>query len=486
MNRAGRVETPAAQVSVVIPTYNRARYLGQAIESALEQSGVSVEVIVVDDGSTDDTPRVVEPYLNRIRYVRQYNQGGAAARNHGIRLAEADNIAFQDSDDYFLPGALAVLHSALVERPDLGAVQGGLVLVDEAGEQLRVEEPWHEAPRLDLETCLYRKPIYFTAMMVRREWMERIGGFDEERWACDVDLLIRLVAAGCSIEWVPRQISCYWQHAGNMTWDAVTEAEDIEVTLDNYFARSDVPGRLRRQEHAVRFYSLVWSAWRMSCTGQTDEIVEWLRRSAEHSPYAADETLLAWLKLFVEHDGLADDAAAGSPVWLSAMRTAAESLALSWTKTEALFSWWFRVWVHYLEDDRAKAAEGLAYYLETPLCEVLSMAQDSLFLSPDEQQWVELVDCLWEDAKKLGLVPPSQRGAVTMLYLTIFGRATFGNEPALARRALGRALKSSRHRAALSAWLRFILNALVYTSKRGARVVFTISHPNEKPVGDKS
>jgi len=195
-------------ISVIIPTYNRAGYVGQAIESALSQTGVRAQVIVIDDGSTDDTAKAVAPYLDRILYVRQSNQGPAAARNHGLRLAQAEYVAFQDSDDYYLPGVLEALHSTLAARPELGAVQGGLEMVDETGERLRVEEPWHEAPKLDLETALRLKPVYLQAMLVRKEWAERVGGFDITfHQGEDVDFLIRLVAAGCSIEWLRRSIS---------------------------------------------------------------------------------------------------------------------------------------------------------------------------------------------------------------------------------------------------------------------------------------
>ncbi|HEX3110532.1 MAG TPA: glycosyltransferase family A protein, partial [Thermoanaerobaculia bacterium] len=93
-------------VSVVIPSYNYARYLGEAIDSALGQTLPPLEVIVVDDGSTDDTPAVLAAYGDRIRVLRQKNAGVAVARNSGIAAARGECVAFLDADDVWLPRKL--------------------------------------------------------------------------------------------------------------------------------------------------------------------------------------------------------------------------------------------------------------------------------------------------------------------------------------------------------------------------------------------
>lgn len=95
-------------ISVIIPTYDRARYVTGAVASALEQRGVTAEVIVVDDGSTDDTVARLMPYRDRIRYIHQANRGVSAARNAGLRAAEGTYIAFLDSDDIWEPFKLAL------------------------------------------------------------------------------------------------------------------------------------------------------------------------------------------------------------------------------------------------------------------------------------------------------------------------------------------------------------------------------------------
>ena len=97
------MENSTPRVSVVIPAYNQAKYLGDAIQSVLSQTYRDFEIIVVDDGSTDDTPLVVSQLGGNLHYIRQTNQGLAGARNTGIRNAKGSYIALLDSDDIWLP-----------------------------------------------------------------------------------------------------------------------------------------------------------------------------------------------------------------------------------------------------------------------------------------------------------------------------------------------------------------------------------------------
>src|SRR3974377_1224820 len=107
------------QVSVVIATYNRALLLGETIESVRGQDFKDFEIIVVDDGSTDDTPKLVQSYGETIRYFRRGNRGAAAARNFGFKQALAPWIAVQDSDDLLTPHHLQTLYDYVTEHPGL-------------------------------------------------------------------------------------------------------------------------------------------------------------------------------------------------------------------------------------------------------------------------------------------------------------------------------------------------------------------------------
>ncbi|MBU1710567.1 MAG: glycosyltransferase, partial [Proteobacteria bacterium] len=104
-------------VSIIIPTYNRSAFLQEAIDSVLAQSYSPYEIIVVDDGSADDTPEVVKAYESKVRYIRRENSGPAAARNTGIKAARSDYIAFLDDDDRFDKRKLEIQVKAMVDNP---------------------------------------------------------------------------------------------------------------------------------------------------------------------------------------------------------------------------------------------------------------------------------------------------------------------------------------------------------------------------------
>jgi len=132
---------PTPLTSVVIPTYNRAGYLPLTVETALAQEGVEVEVVVVDDGSTDDTQAVVERHREawggRVRYVWQENAERCVARNHGLRLARGEFVAFLDSDDLWRPNHLSTCVDALVKNPKAAAAYAEHGLIDAEGRVIR-------------------------------------------------------------------------------------------------------------------------------------------------------------------------------------------------------------------------------------------------------------------------------------------------------------------------------------------------------------
>ncbi|MBV8859321.1 MAG: glycosyltransferase [Acidobacteria bacterium] len=198
MSNGTSYSTAEPFVSVVIPTYNRARLLGRAIRSVLAQSYCDFEVIVVDDGSTDETAGVVESFGDRrVRYVALARNGGAgAARNAGIRLARGKFLAFQDSDDEWLPSKLAKQMSAFERGPSgLGVVYSDMRRVWDDG-----RETYLAAPDV-LSGRLVGGPVRFyqvcdlgvQSAVIRRECLDAAGHFNEELPALeDLEMFIRL------------------------------------------------------------------------------------------------------------------------------------------------------------------------------------------------------------------------------------------------------------------------------------------------------
>lgn len=181
-------------ISVIIPTHNRAGFVREAVESVLAQSHPPGEVIVVDDGSTDDTGAALASFSERIVRVRQEHAGVSAARNRGIGCARGEWLAFLDSDDLWLPGKLERQARHLAVDPTLRVHQTEELWLRNgtriAPRRVHRKPEGHCFERL-LERCL----VSPSAVMINRSVFETVGGFDETLPACeDYDLWLRI---GC-------------------------------------------------------------------------------------------------------------------------------------------------------------------------------------------------------------------------------------------------------------------------------------------------
>jgi hypothetical protein len=194
-NTASSVASGQPGVSVIIPAYNYARFLPDAIDSVLAQTYPSVVCIVVDDGSTDATPAVCRGYGARIRYVRQANQGLSATRNNGMRLADTPLVAFLDADDRLLPEFVARLVAVLDEAgADTAVAACATEYIDEQG------KPWPQQRPQPSTACfvserdiLYKTRFPPSAVLARRDVLLGCGGFDTElRSSEDRDMWVRV------------------------------------------------------------------------------------------------------------------------------------------------------------------------------------------------------------------------------------------------------------------------------------------------------
>ena len=134
------------KVSVILPTYNGAPTLRRAVDGALRQTGCELDIVVIDDGSTDETSSVLEQYRSQVRVIRQANGGVASARNAGIEAAQGDFLAFLDSDDEWLPGKLEKQLALFVEEPELDVVYCGAMYVTTEGRQCPVTPVYLRGP----------------------------------------------------------------------------------------------------------------------------------------------------------------------------------------------------------------------------------------------------------------------------------------------------------------------------------------------------
>jgi glycosyltransferase involved in cell wall biosynthesis len=492
-------------VSIIIPTYNNSRFLPATIESVMDQSYTDYEIIVIDDGSTDDTAAALRPYDGRVRLVYQANQGVSAARNHGLALALGDFVVFLDGDDLLLPHKLAKQVDFLESNNKVGVVHSGWQTIDERGNLLECIEPWHHAPQLDLEAWLLWKPVFLGAMMFRRRWLAQIEPFDTTlRQAEDTDLLLHLSAAGCPMAWLPQVTVYYRQHGSNTMHNGRQQAASLTRVLDKFFGRANLPPAARRLENQVRYYTLIWLVWNLFRTGYHDEIATYLRQTIPYMDAPEDLpwfTARQWLAQLGQH-ALADGVlpvkliaflphfrqALGVEVteWQAQAHLLREVLA-RWPTLEAagpeewtyaqmalkmevmdqnipvgrMFTWWTLVWRYYLAQEPGRAHVGLAHFEDLSVTEVLSLAQYSIVWQPNAID-IEQIGRFWADAQVSGLIAPGSERRVATLYLTYFGQAVLGRHWRQARAGLIETLRLGIHRQTVEAWLRFVDKAGQY------------------------
>lgn len=205
----------APLVSVVITAYNYAAYLPKAIDSVLGQTYRNIEVIIVNDGSTDNTEDAVAPYLNdgRVTYITQKNSGQASSKNRGIRASRGGFVAFLDADDFWRSDKLERQMPLFSKDPQTGVVYSDLNFIGPGGEPLDIERPQRFRGDI-LQELFLDNFIGFSTTVVRKECFERAGVFDEGlSMAIDWHLWLR-VACHYRFDYVDEPLLYYrWGHA---------------------------------------------------------------------------------------------------------------------------------------------------------------------------------------------------------------------------------------------------------------------------------
>jgi glycosyltransferase involved in cell wall biosynthesis len=247
-------------VSIVIPTYNCGRYLAQSLESVIRQAGPDGEIIVADDGSTDDTPEILARYGEQIQVVRGGHRGLSEARNLGLERARGDWIAFHDADDIAMPDRLASQRNFLAAHPEAQAVFCNGERMDRP-RQTVVPSPL--ARRLDGRRLTVRDvfegfPIYFQGALVPRAAFTTSGPFDPSlRVQPDIEYAYRLLGR-LAVWFVDRVVFSYRWHTTNNSNDRLGGREDIARILERLHADASPTlaaiGRTRLRRRLARHY----------------------------------------------------------------------------------------------------------------------------------------------------------------------------------------------------------------------------------------
>jgi glycosyltransferase involved in cell wall biosynthesis len=280
-------------ISAVIPTYNYGRFVTEAVESVLAQTYAPVEVIVVDDGSTDDTRERLRPFADRIRYIYQDNQGLSAARNTGIRAARGDLIGLLDSDDQWHPLRLETQMRYLSAHPATALVAadsqddlhtGWAAIGDPAGIPVQP---------IAVRDLLVRARFGPGGVLVRKECFDAVGFFDTTlRSAEDRDMWIR-IASRYPIVKLKAPLWMYRTHPGSMSTAAVRMEDNELRVLQRALDREEVARGDTILRRRVLSYTLKSSAYRYDALGLRGRAVARLIRSMLlwPFPYRPDERI---------------------------------------------------------------------------------------------------------------------------------------------------------------------------------------------------
>ncbi len=245
------------KVSVIMPTYNRSRLIGKAIESVICQTYSDWELIIVDDGSTDQTEEMVQKYVQtdrRIRYLKQQNTGCASARNRALAESVGKYIAFIDDDDVYLPDKLELQVKFLDENPETGFVYSDTELVDSQGKHLRNVPEVPQKSFLELIMGFAVPPV---AILMRRECFEKVGGFCTElRSTDDYDMWLR-IAKEFPIAYFPSRVAQYVWHDGNLTLNQ----RKTTANLMFIYKRLMRQGLSQEERHQVILAVLQFTYW---------------------------------------------------------------------------------------------------------------------------------------------------------------------------------------------------------------------------------
>ena len=197
------------RVSIVIPTYNRSTIVRRAVDSVFAQTFHDFEVLVVDDGSSDNTRDALSGYDDRLRYIFQKNQGPAAARNHGMQLARGEFIGFLDSDDLYFPNNIEAHLRQFNANPATGLVYSGCEIVDHQGNPIRTFRPNPMDRGEVLERLIRYNFITSSTVLMRRVCFDQVGGMNTNLWFAEDWYYWLRIAARFPIDFVEEPLVRY-------------------------------------------------------------------------------------------------------------------------------------------------------------------------------------------------------------------------------------------------------------------------------------
>jgi glycosyltransferase involved in cell wall biosynthesis len=259
----GQMNTP--EISIIIPAYNTGQYLADSITSVLKQSFDSWELIVVDDGSTDNTAEIANNYLKdqRITLIRQLNKGVSAARNAGIKIAKAKFITFLDADDYYLPHNLQEKYNVLVKNSSVDFVYCDVMQCDEKLNDIKIEKGV-ETDNLFKKVLLWQVetiPTLPSNIMIKTALMKEHYLFDERLSNCADRYMKILLSKDKAAAYIPKALVKYRNTPGSMSKKVGLLEQDELYIAKRIIEENIIPAGMFRRKVIANMYLIIAGSW---------------------------------------------------------------------------------------------------------------------------------------------------------------------------------------------------------------------------------
>lgn len=275
-------------VSIIIPTHNRGEWLRDAVDSALAQTWPAVEVIVVDDGSTDGTAGLLAAYQDRVRVVHQDNQGVSAARNHGLGLAQGQYVTFLDDDDLIFPEKIAKQMTWLQKNPSCRWVHSRYWMVDSDKRPLTRVGLLPEGEVLTKLVC--QNFLWMGAPLMEKELVTQAGGFNPRySAAADFELWLRLAALTPRLGCVQEPLGAYRLHGSSMVTNIHKLEQEIIAILDAFFAQDNLPTSVMSARPDAYAEWLLWLAMRYAASDSESNAARCIHSAIQAKPSLASD-----------------------------------------------------------------------------------------------------------------------------------------------------------------------------------------------------
>ncbi len=278
-------------ITVITPTYNRADLVREAIDSVLQQTFTDFELIVIDDGSTDESEAVIGAIDDpRLKYIKQENGGASAARNRGLAEATGEWVAFLDSDDLYLPNRLELQMVQVEAMPEVGLVYGRYYSSTVTNLEKKLAGLCHDS--LDLRSLLMGPVFHWSTVLIRRDFLEQEGGFDTrftvgEEW----ELTLRLALAQCEMVCVPEPLSWVRMQETSLSRDLHKHAASSMGVLDKTYADPRMPEPLKSIRQTAFATRLVKFAASGYISDEPESGYDYLAWALNEDPTLTDKNL---------------------------------------------------------------------------------------------------------------------------------------------------------------------------------------------------